>query len=137
VVNEGDKSMKFKAPNCCPVCGHEMTISRLSCNHCQTRIEGSFTSCKFCKLPVEQQEFIEVFLKCRGSIKDVEKELGISYPTVRNRLDGVIQALGYRVQRQDEREEKVPSREILSTLEKGGISAQEAARLLRKATKQR
>ena len=67
----------------------------------------------------------------------VEKELGISYPTVRNRLDGVIQALGYRVQKQEEGEEKILPQEILSVLEKGGISAQEAARLLRKAAKQR
>ncbi|GAB6274513.1 MAG: hypothetical protein STSR0004_13760 [Peptococcaceae bacterium] len=129
--------VKFKAPNCCPVCGREMTISSLSCHHCQTRIEGCFTACKFCRLPFEQQEFIEVFLKCRGNIKDVEKELGISYPTVRNRLDGVIQALGYKVQKQEEEEEKIFPREILNTLEKGEISAQEAARLLRKAAKKR
>jgi hypothetical protein len=124
--------VKFKAPNCCPVCSRELMISSLSCNHCQTRIEGSFSSCKFCRLPVEQQEFIEVFLKCRGSIKDVEKELGISYPTVRNRLDGVIQALGY-VQKQDDGEDKISKQEILEALEKGEISTQEAARLLRKA----
>jgi len=124
--------MRFKAPNCCPVCGHEMTISSLACSHCQTRIEGNFTSCKFCKLPAEQQEFIEVFLKCRGSIKDVEKELGISYPTVRNRLDGVIQALGYRVQKQDDEEGKNHKQEILSALEKGEISAREAAGLLKR-----
>lgn len=134
-VSEGDESMKFKAPNCCPVCSHEMTISRLSCGHCQTRIEGNFTSCKFCRLPVEQQEFIEVFLKCRGSIKDVEKELGISYPTVRNRLDGVIQALGYRVQKQADGEDKHQKEEIFRALEKGAISAQEAIKLLRKAAK--
>ena len=127
--------MKFKAPNCCPVCSHEMTISSLTCSHCQTRIEGSFTSCRFCKLPAEQQEFVEVFLKCRGNIKDVEKELGISYPTVRNRLDGVIQAMGYKVQKQDDGEEKVQKQEILGALEKGEISTQEAARLLRKTAK--
>jgi hypothetical protein len=112
-----------------------MTISSLTCGYCQTRIEGNFTSCRFCKLPAEQQEFVEVFLKCRGNIKDVEKELGISYPTVRNRLDGVIQALGYKVQKQDDGEEKVQKQEILGALEKGEISNQEAARLLRKAGK--
>ncbi|OAT87123.1 DUF2089 domain-containing protein [Desulfotomaculum copahuensis] len=124
--------MKFKAPNCCPVCGHEMMISSLSCSYCQTRIEGSFTPCKFCKLPVEQREFIEVFLKCRGNIKDVEKELGISYPTVRNRLDGVIQSLGYKVQKHEDGEKRVLKQDILSALEKGEISVQEAARLLKK-----
>lgn len=127
--------MKYKAPHCCPVCRHELTISSLSCNHCQTRLEGSFTSCKFCKLPVEQQEFVEVFLKSRGNIKDVEKELGISYPTVRNRLDGVIQALGYKVQKQDDGEDKHRKQEIFTALEKGEISTQEAAKLLRKTAR--
>ena len=115
--------MKLKAPNCCPICSHEMTISILTCSHCQTRIEGSFTYCRFCKLPAEQQEFVEIFLKCRGNIKDVVKEMGISYPTVRNRLDGVIQALGYIAQFQKQ--------EILGALEKGEISTQEAARKIK------
>jgi hypothetical protein len=112
-----------------------MTISSLSCNHCQTRLEGSFTSCKFCKLPVEQQEFIEVFIKCRGNIKDVEKELGISYPTVRNRLDGVIQALGFRVEKADDEDEKTRRQEIVTALENGEITSQEATKLLRKLGK--
>ncbi|MBU4554790.1 MAG: DUF2089 domain-containing protein [Eubacteriales bacterium] len=127
--------MKYRAPHCCPVCSHEMTISSLSCNHCQTRLEGSFTSCKFCKLPVEQQEFIEVFIKCRGNIKDVEKELGISYPTVRNRLDGVIQALGFRVEKADDEDEKTRKQEIVTALENGEITSQEATKLLRKLGK--
>lgn len=119
-------------PNCCPVCNHEMTISSLSCSKCKTRLEGNFTTCKLCRLPVEQQEFIEVFLKCRGNIKDVEKELGISYPTVRNRLDGLVRALGYKVQKYDHIEEKRRREEVLNLLEKGEISPQEAARLLKK-----
>jgi hypothetical protein len=107
-------------------------ISSLSCTHCQTRLDGSFTSCKFCRLPVEQQEFVEVFIKCRGNIKDVEKELGISYPTVRNRLDGIIQALGYQVEKPDYWEEKNRKQELFTALENGEITTQEAARLLRK-----
>lgn len=125
--------MKFKAPSRCPVCEHELAISSLTCSHCHTKLEGSFTSCRFCKLPPEQLEFIEVFIKCRGSIKDVEKELGISYPTVRNRLDGVIQALGYSVEKdEDTDEEKDRRQEILLSLEKGEITSAEATRLLRK-----
>ncbi|HZD59271.1 MAG TPA: DUF2089 domain-containing protein [Anaerolineae bacterium] len=124
--------MKYRVPNRCPVCSHEMMISSLSCTHCQTRLDGSFTSCKFCRLPVEQQEFVEVFIKCRGNIKDVEKELGISYPTVRNRLDGIIQALGYQVEKPDYWEEKNRKQELFTALENGEITTQEAARLLRK-----
>jgi len=98
---------------------------------------------EFCKLPNEQLEFIEVFIKCRGNIKDVEKELGISYPTVRNRLEGVIQALGYSVDKMgdyaDERRvsQNVSEKRqlILNALENGELSAQEAAAQLRKLGK--
>lgn len=76
-------------------------------------------------------DFIEVFIKCRGNIKDVEKELGISYPTVSNRLDGIIQALGYHIE-QDDREEKDRKQEILAALERGELTSQEAAKQLRK-----
>lgn len=124
--------MKYKAPGDCPVCGHQLMVTRLSCDHCQTRLEGDFDFCKFCRLPTEQREFIEVFVKCRGNIKDVEKELGISYPTVRNRLDGAIEALGYRVDKSDIAAEKDYRQEILKALENGEISADEAARQLRK-----
>lgn len=128
--------MQYKAPSRCPVCDHELAISRMTCNHCQTKLEGNFTSCKFCRLPAEQLEFIEIFIKCRGNIKDVEKELGISYPTVRNRLDGILLALGYRVEKfEDAEEEKNRRQEILASLEKGEITSQEAAKLLRKTGK--
>jgi hypothetical protein len=99
-------------------------------------LEGQFISCKFCQLPNDQLEFIEVFIKCRGNIKDVEKELGISYPTVRGRLDGVIQALGYKIDGQDFQEERESSRkEILAALDRGEISSQEAANRLKKIGK--
>lgn len=124
--------MRYKAPGRCPVCNHELAISRLTCSHCQTKLEGNFTSCKFCKLPAEQLEFIETFIKCRGSIKDVEKELGISYPTVRNRLDGIIQALGYKVEKYDfTGEDKEKRQQILTALERGEITSEEAAKQLR------
>lgn len=86
--------MDYKIPHQCPVCEHEMRVAKLTCTHCPTKIEGEFRTCKFCKLPADQLLFVETFLKCRGNIKEVEKELGISYPTVRSRLDCVIQALG-------------------------------------------
>jgi hypothetical protein len=72
--------MKYKMPNKCPVCGNRLTVTRLCCYKCSTVIEGSFRPCEFCNLPSEDLEFIKIFIKCRGSIKEVEKELGISYP---------------------------------------------------------
>lgn len=128
--------MKYKAPNRCPVCNEELTISRLTCNHCQTKLEGDFTSCKFCKLPPEQLEFIEVFIRCRGNIKDVEKDLGISYPTVRSRLDGAIQALGYSIEKSESLDDQSDRRqEVLRALENGEITPQEAAKQLRRTNK--
>lgn len=129
--------MKYKAPDNCPVCGHELTIARLSCGYCQTKLEGEFTAGKFSRLALEQIDFIEVFVKNRGNIKEVEKELGISYPTVRSRLDGVIQALGYRVDSGPEliEEDKTGRRDILAALERGELTPKEAAKQLRKAGK--
>lgn len=124
-----------KILNNCPVCGEELLITRLDCRHCQTKIEGQFINSKFSSLPNEQLEFIEVFLKCRGNIKDVEKELGISYPTVRNRLDGVLSALGYRVEKSEPMKEDLLRQDILSALEKGEITSEEAAEQLRKCKK--
>ncbi len=131
--------MEYKMPHRCPVCDHEMKISKLACTHCPTKIEGEFSSCKFCRLPAEQTVFIEAFIKCRGNIKEVEKELGISYPTVRGRLDSVIEALGYRVDKEKEKfnpqEESLRRQEILESLERGEISPQEATRQMRKMDK--
>ena len=132
--------MDYKMPHRCPVCDHEMKISKLTCTYCPTKIEGEFSSCKYCRLPAEQLIFMETFIKCRGNIKEVEKELGISYPTVRNRLDGVIEALGYGVDKEtapeNERErasdESLRRQGILEALEHGEISAQEATRQMRK-----
>ena len=126
-------------PHRCPVCDHEMKVSKLTCTFCPTKIEGEFSSCRFCRLPAEQLIFMEAFIKCRGNIKEVEKELGISYPTVRSRLDSVIEALGYGVDKEkgpenekvNSPEESLRRQEILEALERGEISAQEAAREIR------
>lgn len=131
--------MNYKMLHRCPVCAHEMRISKLTCTHCPTKIEGEFSTCKFCQLPAEQLIFVEAFIKCRGNIKEVEKELRISYPTVRSRLDSVIEALGYRVdgdkEKQDPQEESKRREAILEALERGEISPQEATHKMRKMDK--
>lgn len=122
--------MKYKAPGKCPVCGEKLSITKLSCPKCSTAIEGDFQPCEFCRLPEEDLEFVKVFIRCRGNIKDVEKELGISYPTVRGKLDSVIRGLGYEVSPKElikENEDKTAARnEILDRLSKGEISPKEA-----------
>ena len=123
-------TMKYKAPGKCPVCGERLSITKLGCPKCATAIEVDFQPCEFCRLPEEDLEFIKVFIKCRGNIKDVEKELGISYPTVRGKLDAVIKALGFEISTKETAQEKelkeAAKSEILELLSKGEISAKEA-----------
>lgn len=122
--------MKYKAPGRCPICGEKLSITKLNCPRCTTTIEGHFEPCEFCRLPDEDLEFIKTFIKCRGNIKDVEKELGISYPTVRGKLDTVIRGLGYEVPSKElikENENKTTARtEILDQLSNGQITSKEA-----------
>lgn len=119
--------MKKEALGRCPVCDNEMKVTRQHCHNCDTTIEGNFELCKFCKLTDEHKYFIEVFIKNRGNIKEIEKELGISYPTVRNKLENVIQALGYK----PERTPSVDKRDVLNKLQSGEITADEAVKLLK------
>src|SRR5436309_541446 len=77
----------------CPICAEALSVARLECVSCGTRIEGSFALGRFHQLSAEQLDFLETFIKARGNFKDVERELGISYPTVRSRLDAVIRAV--------------------------------------------
>jgi hypothetical protein len=79
----------------CPVCGDELTVTRLHCQSCDTGIDGRFRLARIGRLNSEQLAFVEVFLKNRGIIKDVEAELNLSYPTVRARLDDALKAMGF------------------------------------------
>jgi hypothetical protein len=84
-------------PGKCPVCNNTLTVTRLQCGQCGTGIDGSFRLGRLQSLTAEQAQFLEVFVKNRGKIKDVEAELGISYPTVVGRLNDLVRAMGYDV----------------------------------------
>ncbi|WP_343208585.1 DUF2089 domain-containing protein [Anaerolentibacter hominis] len=108
----------------CPVCGRKLKVVKLQCENCDTAIENDFALSKFDYLSPEDLYFAETFLKCRGNIKEVEKELKISYPTVRSRLDDIIRKLGGRP---DVPPPSVSVRkEILDALENGDITPEEA-----------
>jgi hypothetical protein len=119
-------------PSTCPICGGQVTVTRLYCPECDTTIEGRFTNQPFTQLSVEQYQFIETFVRCEGKINRMEAELGLSYPTIRNRLHEVIRALGYEPGGGEELEGITDERrqDILESLENGKISAEEALRLL-------
>ena len=111
----------------CPICEHDLIVTKLKCTECETEIIGTFQLSKFNYLSKVDLYFIEVFVKNRGNIKQIEKELGISYPTVKKNLDDVIKRLGY----DDSDEEKKKKEKIFRKLEKGEITALEAAKLIK------
>jgi len=119
--------MKKEVLGSCPVCESELRVTELSCKRCGTKISGDFELCKFCRLDKEQKYFAEMFIKNRGNIKEIEKELGISYPTVRRLLDEVIESLGYK---EEANKSQVDQSSILEKLSKGEISSEKALKML-------
>lgn len=113
----------------CPICAESLQVMRLECEGCGTRLEGTFALGRFHALVPEQLEFLETFIRARGNVKDVERELGISYPTVRARLDAVIRALGFPSQAEPDRDTE-RRKEILRELADGKIAPEDAAALL-------
>jgi hypothetical protein len=87
---ETNKFMKI-LPTKCPACNNQLKVRRLLCQNCETEIEGIFDLPQLAKLPAEDQDFILRFIKSSGSLKEMAKFLKLSYPTVRNRLDEIIE----------------------------------------------
>ena len=112
----------------CPSCGNDLEVSRLTCTKCDTVITGHYQPCRFCKLSPDHQDFLEAFVKSRGNVKEMERELGISYWTIRSRLNDVIKALGFEVEtpQEDEGDVKQRRKEILEQLDRGEIEVGEA-----------
>ena len=118
-------------PNKCPLCGGEVVVTRLHCQECDTTYEGRFVPGAFERLSSEQLSFVETFVRCEGKINRMEDEIGLSYPTIRNRLHEIIRALGYEPGGEEPpRRSDDERRRVLDDLEQGNISYQEAMRLL-------
>jgi hypothetical protein len=124
----------------CPVCSSELAVTRLHCQTCGTTLEGDFSVGRFGRLSREQLTLLESFLRSRGNLRDMERELGISYPTVRSRVEALVQALGFGPRADaaapaaegEGDAEAAPSRqEILERLARHEIGADEAATLIR------
>lgn len=118
-------------PSKCPICGGEIMVTKIHCQVCDSVIEGRFTTGTFENLTAEQLSFIETFVRCEGKITRMEEEIGLSYPTIRNRLHEVIRAMGYEPGADEplgmSDEER---RKILESLDKGEITYQEAMHML-------
>lgn len=120
------------APTICPICQSNLEVVRLHCTSCDTSLEGRFEMGHFSNLSPEQMEFVFTFVRCEGKINRMEQELGLSYPTIRNRLHEVIRALGYEPGKDDSLEVSEETRSnVIADLEAGKITADQAMRMLR------
>lgn len=126
---------RLPMPVSCPVTGHPLEVTRLECPESGVTIEGRFAPNEFALLPDEQLEFMRLFVKCRGNLKEVERMLGLSYPTVRLRFENVLRTLGYETAAEPAVSPAGEREAVLSALEKGEISAEEATERLRQLTR--
>ena len=124
----------------CPVCSNELAVTRLHCRSCGTTLEGDFSVGRFGRLNRDQLALLESFLRSRGNLREMERELGISYPTVRSRVEALVRALGFgpRADADDlddaTPEPAAPARtreEILQALARHEMSADDAAAAIR------
>src|ERR1700730_5463416 len=83
-----------RPPLNCPVCDERLALTRLSCPACETELSGGFATCEFCVLSNEDRDVLRVFLASRGNMKDLERHLGVSYPTARARFDALLGKIG-------------------------------------------
>lgn len=112
----------------CPSCGGEVEITRVSCTNCDTEVTGRFAPCRFCRLPPETAQFLELFVRNRGNVKEMERELGISYWIIRSRINELIKDLGFETDEQEDLGSK--RQEILARVDRSEITAGEAAELM-------
>ncbi|MDO5683508.1 MAG: DUF2089 domain-containing protein [Propionibacteriaceae bacterium] len=120
-----------RAPSDCPVCGDQLHVTRLGCTSCGTELAGVFQTCEFCALSPAEIETLRVFLASRGNLREVEKHLGVSYPTARLRLTQLLMRLGLSGEADNGATSAPPSRdEVLAQVAAGTLSPEEAQKLL-------
>jgi hypothetical protein len=122
-------------PSACPVCGDDLSTTRLGCGSCGTEVSGVFAGCRFCGLGTADRELLGVFLASRGNLRRVERHLGVSYPTARQRFAELLSTLGIEPEAGDDGldagAQPVDRDDVLARLASGQLSVDEAERLLR------
>ena len=115
-----------RPPSNCPVCNQRLATTRLTCPDCNTELSGAFAQCEFCVLTDEDRDVLRVFLASRGNMKDLERHLGVSYPTARARFDTLLGKLGI-----ERPSTAAPSRvELMEQVARGEIDVDEALKRL-------
>ena len=120
------------APGICPICTHDLEVTRLHCQRCGTTIEGRFVLNQFAQLSEEQLAFVALFVQLEGKLNRVGQELDLSYTAVRARLNEVVAAFGSNAESPPPKT-SIKRMEILAMVQSGAISAETAAELLRKS----
>ncbi len=119
---------KYRAPADCPVCGGELVTTRVGCRSCGSELAGEFAQCDFCALNERDTELLRVFLASRGNLREVEKHLGVSYPTARARFTQLLTRLG--LAGADTVPVAMTRDQVLSEVASGALAPEEAAVLL-------
>lgn len=114
-------------PSKCPSCGSAMRVTVLKCPACETEVQGDFEPGRFSSLTEEQLDFLEIFIKSRGSLKDVGQLLNISYPTARNRLDDLVNAFDSI----DRKAASTKRLEVLEMVKSGELAVEDALEKLK------
>ena len=117
--------MTNSRPASCSYCGGQMRVTRLTCEECDLGLEGDFHTPRLARLSLEEQQFVELFILSSGSLKAVAETVGISYPTVRNRLDKLIERLDEARNR-----DQLRKRRILDDIEAGRIKPKRGMRMI-------
>ena len=110
----------------CAVCGGVLEIERARCSACGIALEGRIAQPRLARLAPEEQHLVEQIVLTSCNLKDVAATLGVSYPTLRKRLDGLIGSL--RALRE---EDEATAQDLLGQVEAGTLAAEEAARRIR------
>lgn len=115
-------------PQSCPSCSSPLVVTQLTCTVCGTGVVGKFELSPFFRLSPESLKFLEVFVRNRGNVKEMERDTGESYWTIRRRLDEVITEMGMEAPTEDNI--SLSRQEVLARLSRGEINVQEATQLL-------
>ncbi len=112
----------------CPYCGNGMAVTRMTCANCAVSVDAAFPMSRLASLPVEHQRFIEMFVLSGGNLKEIAEQVGVSYPTIRSRLDKVIESLRNEISKT-----KSLKGTVLDAVDatRAGQGANEAAKLIK------
>ena len=114
----------------CPVCGERLAVTRLHCRGCDTTIDGRFETGRLGRLSVDQIVFVETFLRCEGRLNRMEREMGLSYPTLRGRLTDIVRQMGFTPGAESPAGIDESRHRVLDDLAGGRITSDDAMRLL-------